>query len=45
MNLITPHLEHALEIKAQTLNTLVIEDTKIFANFLNAWINTIAKRT
>lgn len=45
MNIITPHLEHALEIKAQALNTLVIEDTKIFTNFLNAWINTSAKRT
>lgn len=45
MNIITPHLEHALEIKAQALNTLVIEDTKRFTNFLNAWINTSAKRT
>ncbi len=45
MNVITPHLEHALEIKSHSLNTLVIEDTKIFTNFLNAWINTSAKRT
>ena len=34
MNLITTYFENSFEIKSKTINTLVIEDTKIFTNFL-----------
>lgn len=44
MNLITEYLENSFEIKAKTLNTLVIEDTKYFTQFLKAFIEALNKQ-
>lgn len=44
MNLITEYLENSFEIKGKTINTLVIEDTKYFSQFLKAFIETLNKQ-
>lgn len=38
MNLVSQYFENSYEIKAKTLNTLVIENTEHFANFLRTLI-------
>ena len=43
MNLITEYLENSFEIKSKTINTLVIEDTKYFSKFINAFIGAVNK--
>lgn len=40
MNLVTEYLENSFEIKSKTINTLVIEDTKYFTQFIKALIET-----
>ena len=44
MNLLTEYLENSFEIKSKTINTLVIEDTKYFTQFLKAFIETLNKQ-
>lgn len=44
MNLITEYLENSFEIKAKTINTLVIEDTKYFTQFLKAFIEALNRQ-
>ncbi|WP_055079077.1 type II-A CRISPR-associated protein Csn2 [Lagierella massiliensis] len=43
MNLITEYLENSFEIKSKTINTLVIEDTKYFTQFLKMLIEALNK--
>ena len=45
MNLVSQYFENSYEIKAKTLNTLVIESTEHFANFLRTLIDVINKES
>lgn len=45
MNLVSQYLENSYEIKAKTLNTLVIEDTEHFTNFLRTLIEVSNKES
>lgn len=45
MNLVSEQLENSFEIKSKTLNTLVIEDTRNFANFIRTLIEVSNKES
>ena len=45
MNLVTEYLENSFEIKSKTINTLVIEDTKHFTQFIKAFMETANKES
>lgn len=45
MNLVTEYLENSFEIKSKTINTLVIEDTKHFTQFIKALMETANKES
>lgn len=45
MNLVSQYFENSYEIKAKTLNTLVIENTEHFANFLRTLIEVSNKES
>lgn len=45
MNLVSQYLENSYEIKVKTLNTLVIEDTEHFTNFLRTLIEVSNKES
>lgn len=45
MNLVSEQFENSFEIKSKTLNTLVIEDTRNFANFIRTLIEVSNKES
>lgn len=45
MNLVTEYLENSFEIESKTINTLVIEDTKHFTQFIKALMETANKES
>lgn len=45
MNLVTEYLENSFEIESKTINTLVIEDTKHFTQFIKAIMETANKES